>query len=483
MGVYQKTAGSVLALCRRRVAGRDAGRWFLFISLAQLLFWVLYPQEIEIIRAGTVISLARGRAPVFETFISGESGENALVRPMGVLAAHGRVYVSDVGAQRILVFDRGGRFLRAIGAPGNAPGHFLFPKGMAADGETLYVADMYTGLISQFDKDGVFLGHFALPYRKSGLLQSPSALAVFGDRLYVADVKRSRVFVFALSDGALLEEVGLGEDILAPNGVAVDRYGNVYVTSSRRQYIAVYTPEGRPLRLLGGDVHGATGLLNPRGIVVGMSNRVYVASNLTHELLVYGRDGELLYRYGRIGGGEGEFFLPNGLAMDNLGNLFVVDTGNSRVAVLAAADRGVAPESVLQADTRRDSHLPLRDAAVYRVAEDYVAALVAGEHEAVSALLTASHRLEWRQDSFLLRPEAKELFPTIELIELCHTFPRFIPYMPGNEKEQAATLTLEYRVKFSNERETTVARFREVLMLRLEGGNWRISASQRDILQ
>ena len=40
--------------------------------------------------------------------------------------------------------------------------------------------------------------------------------------------------------------------------------------------------------------------------------------------------------FGEIGGGEGQFLEPEGLAVDMSGNLFVVDTGNNRVQKLAA---------------------------------------------------------------------------------------------------------------------------------------------------
>ena len=35
--------------------------------------------------------------------------------------------------------------------------------------------------------------------------------------------------------------------------------------------------------------------------------------------------------FGEVGGGDGQFLNPEGLALDTSGNVFVVDTGNDRV--------------------------------------------------------------------------------------------------------------------------------------------------------
>ncbi|MFQ5695753.1 MAG: 6-bladed beta-propeller [Terriglobia bacterium] len=54
----------------------------------------------------------------------------------------GNLYVTDTWNHRVQVFDRRGRFLRAVGSHGTRPGNFVRPKGIAVDSEGhVYVAD------------------------------------------------------------------------------------------------------------------------------------------------------------------------------------------------------------------------------------------------------------------------------------------------------------------------------------------------------
>ncbi len=50
-------------------------------------------------------------------------------------------------------------------------------------------------------------------------------------------------------------------------------------------------------------------------------------------MLVFNLEGELLLEFGEAGKGEGKFIAPNAITADNEGNIYVVDTGNSRVQV------------------------------------------------------------------------------------------------------------------------------------------------------
>ncbi|MBT9154803.1 MAG: hypothetical protein DDT39_01482 [Firmicutes bacterium] len=246
-----------------------------------------------------------------------------------------RIFVSDTGNQRIQVFDTAGNPLFRFGERGTGPGQFLFPYGLAATADRLFVADLYTGRILIFDLEGNFQGYFAEAASEAELLQAPGALFLADDKLFVTDIERSRVLIFALEDGRLLQEVGMEEDILAPNGVAVDGAGYIYVASAGRQHIAVYTPAGRPVRFINGtpDGHGTSALLSPRGIAVTRDGRIATVSKLTHQVVAFGADGQSLFTLGGLGAGIGQFSFPNGLYLDPTGRLLVTDTVNRRIAV------------------------------------------------------------------------------------------------------------------------------------------------------
>lgn len=126
---------------------------------------------------------------------------------------------------------------------------------------------------------------------------------------------------------------------------------------------------------------------------------------------------------------------------------------------------------------------PANDAAIYRTLEAYLAGLVADDQEAVLALLTESHRLEFTAASFLLQPGASENFSEIVLAELDHSFPTYTSQFPGLEGVPVAVLAAEYTVNFyQNGTLASSPRFREELLFRQEGQNWLIAGSQRDFV-
>ncbi len=78
------------------------------------------------------------------------------------VAPNGDLYVSDgYGNNRIVVFDRHGRFLRAWGKLGQGPGEFSQPHSIVLDSKgRVYVADRNNSRIQIFDSKGRFLAEW-----------------------------------------------------------------------------------------------------------------------------------------------------------------------------------------------------------------------------------------------------------------------------------------------------------------------------------
>src|SRR5260370_16672237 len=74
-------------------------------------------------------------------------------------AANGDLYVSDgYGNDRVVVFDKNGKFVRAWGKLGAGPGEFSQPHSIALDSKgRVYVADRNNARIQVFDSKGKFL--------------------------------------------------------------------------------------------------------------------------------------------------------------------------------------------------------------------------------------------------------------------------------------------------------------------------------------
>jgi len=77
-------------------------------------------------------------------------------------AANGDMYVSDgYGNDRVVVFDRNGKFIRAWGKLGMRPGEFSQPHSIALDSKgRVYVADRNNARVQVFDSSGKFLSEW-----------------------------------------------------------------------------------------------------------------------------------------------------------------------------------------------------------------------------------------------------------------------------------------------------------------------------------
>jgi len=84
-------------------------------------------------------------------------------------------YLVDGSARRIFRYDEAGRFLEAIGRPGEGPGEFLDPISVSLVGDTLHVLDRRRSRVIRYLRDGGWLSEAS-----TGPLLSLRA-APFGD--------------------------------------------------------------------------------------------------------------------------------------------------------------------------------------------------------------------------------------------------------------------------------------------------------------
>lgn len=325
-------------LTRPVSARRTKQLFFLLLALLSATFsYMYYTRRPPAATVGLVIPVGPV-APVFDRLIHGGFGDMQFDKPMAVLTANGRIYVSDTNNTRIQVFDdASGAFLFSFGERGPEQGKFIYPYGLAADADgNIYVAELYMGRIQVYDADGNYLRDFAPELSKNGTLRGPGELVISGGVLYVTDINQHKILLIDLATQQLIRHIGLRFDLLAPNGVAVDEAGYIYVVDTGRQRVVVYRPDGNPVRVINGTPTGhgvGSVLLNPRGIGLDRAGHIYVVSNMTHTVFVFDRQGRVVASFGGSGTENEKFMFPNGLHVDPAGRLLITDTGNQRVSV------------------------------------------------------------------------------------------------------------------------------------------------------
>jgi DNA-binding beta-propeller fold protein YncE len=166
--------------------------------------------------------------------------------------SEGRVYVTDTGNKRIVVFDADGNFITQFGSAGLDPGQFDEPVGITIDKNgTVYVVDTWNQRIQTFipietegnlsfipDKQWDVYGWFGQSLDNKPYIAVNDDLHVFitdPDGYRVMEFDQNGILIRTWDD--LASETSLG----MPSGIAIDNEGHVWVTDSMNNRLMRYT--------------------------------------------------------------------------------------------------------------------------------------------------------------------------------------------------------------------------------------------------
>src|SRR5262252_1148904 len=190
---------------------------------------------------------ARGKVLLTLGKPGGAAAPDYFYQPNDVVTApNGDIFVSEghgAGNNRILKFDKTGKFIKEWGKLGTGPGEFDQPHALAFDGQgRLFVGDRNNNRVQVFDQDGKYITEYKQFSRPSGIF-------IKGDILYVADSESESVSqnhngwhrgirMGSIKDGRIQGFIPDPETrtraadnftgTSAAEGVAVDAAGNIY---------------------------------------------------------------------------------------------------------------------------------------------------------------------------------------------------------------------------------------------------------------
>jgi sugar lactone lactonase YvrE len=267
------------------------------------------------------------------SFPAGSGG--SLVNPLGISAFNGNVYVSN-SADNVLSLLVGGTTttvagsLEAIGESGDGgpatAATLTEPAGTAEDtAGNIYIADTEDNVIREIDAT-------------SGIITRIAGTGVTGNQ--------SR-------GGAALRS-----ELNAPQGVAVDTAGDVFVADTGNNRVVEVFPNGNLAVLAGTGKTGYKGdggraahaeLTEPTGVAVDSAGNVYIAdagNNVVRRvdagtgiITTVAGDVAADQANGGVGGFSGDggpailaqLNDPEGVALDSAGDLFIADTFNNAI--------------------------------------------------------------------------------------------------------------------------------------------------------
>ena len=124
------------------------------------------------------------------------------------------------------------------------------------------------------------------------------------------------------------------------HSIRVDPNGNIWVVDAPGHVVYKMNPQGRVLMELGSKgVSGLSrNTFNlPTDVAFASNGDVYVSDGYGNARVVkYTADGQYLLEWGTRGTGPGEFGLPHNLVVDDEGRVYVTDRDNQRVQVFTA---------------------------------------------------------------------------------------------------------------------------------------------------
>lgn len=269
-------------------------------------------------------------------WVAGPAELSRMLRPYGMAEdSSGRLIVADPGLGTVHIFDFERRRHQVL--RGRKRERFHSPIGVAIDADdNIYVTDSERAAIYVFNRKGKFLRALGRG-RQSGVLQRPTGLALDPVRrvIYLTDTRRHQVLVLNLK-GELLRVIGgRGSGPGQFNYPTALTLANekLYVVDAMNFRIQMLTREGEFLRSFG-QLGNRSGTLNrPKGIAVDSDGNLYVVDALFETVQIFDTEGRLLYFFGSTGDGPEEFQLPSAIHIAPRDRIYVADSLNRRVQV------------------------------------------------------------------------------------------------------------------------------------------------------
>ena len=278
---------------------------------------------------------------------------------------------------------------RSVGREGKGKCQFNFPIGVVIDQQAghYFVSEWNNHRIQVMRVEDhshlYFIGDPSCQSSDSvGKFKCPWGLTINDQSasLFVCDNDNKRIQVIASIDGSYRHHFSTG-DRYKPRNIVMNQNDQLLVSLSSDQ-IGVYSTEGKLIKMIGSKGSGDGQLNNPVGLgldsrgnlIVGDSNnnrisifdgngcfvlhfgqfseylfefnnlhlvvdsfdRIIVSDLFGHNLKFFESDYSLISKFGSNGRNIGQFDGPQGMDIDQDGNLFVCDTGNHRLQIISS---------------------------------------------------------------------------------------------------------------------------------------------------
>ena len=230
-----------------------------------------------------IINLKNGSFEYFKP-----TGKGQLKLPLNCFVDdYNYLFVADGERKQVVIFDQFGKYVTAIGEGNN-----FKPTSVWVKDENIYVANISAHKILVYERlDFQLVDSFPnLDHGNVGYLNQPLNISVFENNIYVSDFGGFNIKTYS-TDGAFNNTIGsygkgFGQ-FTRPKGIAHDKDGNIYIVDAAFENVQIFNKKGELLMFFGG--HGNMSL--PAGIAIDYENldyfRPYVYSDYELKFLIY----------------------------------------------------------------------------------------------------------------------------------------------------------------------------------------------------
>jgi DNA-binding beta-propeller fold protein YncE len=202
----------------------------------------------------------------------------------------GRVFVADLYNGNISIFDQKGKFIEYFAHNSKA---ISTPGGLRIINEKVYVTDIQANKVFVFDMDGKLLLEVGQPGSEDGQLMAPNAVTADKEgNIYVVDTGNQRVQVFN-KEGQFTKILSGSNDasgssvFVNPRGIGIDSRGIIYVVSNLTHIVYGFNQDGEQMFQFGSMGEGNGEFSLPNGLYIDSKDNVYVTDTLNLRVSVF----------------------------------------------------------------------------------------------------------------------------------------------------------------------------------------------------
>jgi len=250
--------------------------------------------------------------------------------PHDITTINDDVVMVDRYNEDVVILDKDMNLIRSFGQ-GSGDSKLNKPVGIAVGHNVIAVSEWSDHVVKKFTLQGDYLSKFGSYGSGDGQFNNPRGLTFNSkDLLYVVDCSNYRVQVFDNRHKFLFKFGSKGsnpEQFQSLCYIALDSSGQVYVTDYDGGRIIVFSENGHFIKKII--------CKKPWALCLTPDDYIITTEGDGNSLTVVSPNHQLITKFGTYGRQRGQFSDIQGIAVNNVGTIFVVEFGNHRLQVIA----------------------------------------------------------------------------------------------------------------------------------------------------